>query len=80
MKWQDIPVSMTVAKRAAINSVLNEWGDITLGALATKTPFELQRLPRLGGVGRNSLAQLIEDARSGKDVRHPMHKPIGEAA
>ena len=67
MKWQDIPVSMTVAKRAAINSVLNEWGDITLGALATKTPFELQRLPRLGGVGRNSLAQLIEDARSGKD-------------
>lgn len=80
MKWQDIPVSMTMAKRAAINSVLNEWGDITLGALATKTPFELQRLPRLGGVGRNSLAQLIEDARAGKDVRHPMHKPIGEAA
>lgn len=78
MKWQQIPVSITMAKKAAINAVLNEWGDITLGELAEKTPFELQRLPRLGGVGRNSLAFILEQARAGQDVRHPMHRPIGE--
>ncbi len=80
MKWENIPVSTTMAKRAAINAVLNEWGDITLGELAKKTPFELTRLPRLGGVGRNSLEQMLEQARAGQDVRHPMHRPIGEAA
>jgi len=80
MKWELIPISTTMAKRAAINAVMSEWGDITLGELAKKTPFELTRLPRLGGVGRNSLQMLLDDARAGKDVRHPMHRPIGEAA
>lgn len=80
MKWQEITISTTIAKRAAINAVLAEYGDITLGELAKKTPFELTRLKKLGGVGRNSLAAMLEDARAGKDVRHPMHKPIGEAA
>ena len=80
MKWENIQISTTMAKRAAINAVIAEWGDITLGELATKTPFELARLPRLGGVGRNSLQQTLEQARAGQDVRHPMHRPIGEAA
>lgn len=80
MKWQTIPVSTTIAKRAAINAVISEWGDITLGELATKTPYELTRLKRLGGVGRNSLEYMLEQARRGEDVRHPMHRPIGEAA
>jgi len=80
MKWQDLNISTTMAKRAAINAVMSEWGDITLGELAKKTPFELTRLRRLGGVGRNSLEAMLDDARAGKDVRHPMHRPIGEAA
>jgi hypothetical protein len=80
MNWENILVSTTMAKRAAINAVIAEWGDLTLGELAKKTPFELQRLPRLGGVGRNSLALILEQARAGLDVRHPMHRPIGEAA
>jgi hypothetical protein len=80
MKWDQIQISTTMAKRAAINAVLNEWGDITLGELATKTRFELARLPRLGLAGRNSLQALLEKARAGQDVRHPMHRPIGEAA
>lgn len=79
MKWEQIPISTTTVKRAAITAVLKEWGDITLGELALKTPFELSRLPRLGGVGRNSLSFTLERARAGDDVRHPMHKPIGEA-
>lgn len=80
MKWQDIPISMTTCKRNAINAVINEWGDITLGELANKTHFELMRVNRMGVVARASLQQTIEDAKGGRDVRHDLHKRIGEAA
>lgn len=80
MKWQQIPISMTVCKRGPMNAVISEWGDITLGELAQKTPFEIATINRIGMVGRTSLRQLIEDAKNGVDVVHPLHKPIGEAA
>ena len=80
MKWQDLPISVTTAKRSAITCVIREFGDITLRELSQKTMFELRRVNGLGEASWRSLRQTIEDAQAGKDVRHPMHKPIGEAA
>ena len=80
MKWQEIPVTITMAKKSAINAVVAQWGTgITLGELSEKTHAELERLHKLGGVGKNSLMLVLEKARSGEDVRHPMHRPIGDA-
>jgi hypothetical protein len=80
MSWENTLVSVTVMKRAAINSILSEWGDVTLGVLATKTPYEIMRLPKCGPISARSVADILARAKAGEDVRHPMHKPIGEPA
>lgn len=80
MKWQSVPVSTTIIKRAAINGILAEWGDLPLGELAEKTPFELGRLKKCGPLAVKSITTVISQARAGEDVRHPMHRPIGDAA
>lgn len=69
-----------MAKKSAINAVTSEWGQgITLGELSEKTHAELERLHKLGGVGKNSLMLVLEKARAGEDIRHPMHRPIGDS-
>jgi hypothetical protein len=80
MSWENTPVSVTVMKRAAINSILAEWGELTLGELAAKTSYEVMRLPKCGPISARSIADILARAKAGEDVRHAMHRPIGEAA